>query len=183
MTSDRRKFGFSASMVVALIALVAAISGVATATPAIRHQHRGKVVGASSGRGARGLRGLRGPRGATGADGVVPQIVVVQSEHLSLKPGQNTNDIDPGGFKASCPDGYTVLGTGFDASIGNADLVISAGTFVGGFIEDDTAKTIGPVFLQATCGVVPDGASSAAVQPTSEAAYRTMLKRIVALHR
>src|SRR5436305_1154576 len=81
----------------------------------------------------RQLRGNRGPRGFTGArgpQGVVPQIKNVDSETLTLQPGQDTFQVDPNNFKANCPAGYTVLGTGFNAGIGNVDFVQSFAFFV-----------------------------------------------------
>lgn len=116
-------------------------------------------------------------------DLVVPQIKLVESEHLTLNPGQSTYDVDPNNFQANYPAGYTVIGTGFNSVIGNADLVQSYGTSVGGFIHNDTSVQLTGVYVQAICGVVPGGASAAAAHPSSEAAYHATLQRLAALHR
>jgi hypothetical protein len=179
--SRLRMFGVSPSMVVAVVALTAAISGVAVAAPGVKVQHKVRAVAASSKRGPRGYRGYRGPRGytgATGPSGVVPAIVTVDSPKETLNPGDNTFTVDPNGFQATCPSGYTVLGTGFDAAgVGQVGFVIAYGTFVGGFISNPSSIQI-QVHLQATCGVVPGGSSGAyAVHgPSSAAQYGAMLK-------
>jgi hypothetical protein len=108
---------------------------------------------------------------------VRPQVVVAHSTQLTLQPGQSTYDIDPTDFNAVCPSGYTVPGTGFNASIGNADFVQSYGTFVGGLIANDSGVESSPVFLQATCGVVPGGVSTAAAH-ASAADYHTTLEQV-----
>ena len=98
----------------------------------------------------------------------------MDSETLTLPPGQDTFQVDPNNFQANCPSGYTVLGTGFNAGIGNADFVQSFAFFVGGFIHNDTSIPI-QVHLQAICGVVPGGAAIASVRPSAEATYRALL--------
>jgi hypothetical protein len=69
-----------------------------------------------------------------------------------------------------------------NASIGRADFVQSYGTFVGGFIANDSAVESSPVSLQATCGVVPGGVSTEAAH-ASAAAYQTTLEQVAALRR
>ena len=116
-----------------------------------------------------------------GANGVVPQIKIVESEHLTLNPGDDTYNVDPNNFQATCLAGYTVIGTGFDAAIGNVDCVQSFGTFVGGFIHNDTSIPLSDVYLQAICGVVPRGAVTVAAHSSSEATYHATLKRLAAI--
>jgi hypothetical protein len=167
----------SPAMVVALLALTAAISGVAVAAPAINH----KAKAASAQRGPRGFRGSRGPRGFRGPAGVVPQIAVVESPHITLNPGQTTFEVDPNGFQANCPAGETVLGTGFDdGGVGSVGFVESFGVLVGGFISNSSSVPT-TVFLQGICGFVPGGAvaaSARAVKATGEANYQAALRRI-----
>jgi hypothetical protein len=180
-----------AAMAVALIALVAAISGVAAASPSSGPKASPKAHAASSRgpRGPRGFpgpRGLKGDRGPQGAAGVVPQIVTVDSPKESLAPGQTTFDVDPNGFQATCPSGYTVIGTGYDGDIGETVSVIDyGGFFVGGFVINDTSIPISPVYVQAICAVVPSGSTGAdaadrASLATEEAAYQADLKRAAA---
>jgi hypothetical protein len=176
----RRIFGVPPSMVVALIALTAAISGVAVAAPAGKPQRKARAVAAGSTRGPRGYRGYNGhngPPGATGAAGAVPAIVTVDSPHETLNPGDDTFTVDPNNFQATCPSGYTVLGTGFNASIGQTAFVIAYGTFVGGFVSNPSSIQI-QVYLQAICGVVPGGSSGADVarSTSSEAQYSAALR-------
>ena len=130
-----------ASMAVALIALVAAISGVAAAAPS--SSPKAHTASSRGPRGPRGFTGPRGPRGYTGPRGpagVVPQIVTVTSPHETLNPGQTTYDVDPNGFQANCPNGYTVIGTGYDGNIGQTTSVLDfGGFFVVGFVINDTS--------------------------------------------
>ena len=128
--------------------------------------------------GAPGAQGLQGPQGAQGSPGVVPQIKIVESPHETLNPGQNTFNVDPNNFKATCPAGYTVLGTGFNASIGKAtDVQSYGGFFVGGFVINDTSIQLTNIFVQAICGVVPGGATTASVH-SPDATYHAMLARL-----
>lgn len=174
----------SPSLVIALMALVAAITGVAVAAPSSSQQRRAVAHAASTPRGPRGFRGRRGFRGfpgPRGSAGIVPQIKLVDSPHETLNPGQNTFNVDPNNFQATCPGGYTVIGTGFDADIGKATEVLNfGGFFVGGFIINDTSIQLTNVHVQAMCGVIPGGASVASARGSriaEEAAYHAMLVR------
>ena len=116
----------------------------------------------------------------------MPQIAVVESPHVVLNPGQSTFDVDPNGFQAKCPGGETVLGTGFDdGAIGSVGFVESFGSFVGGFIFNNSSIQI-TVFLQGSCGLVPGGAVTAyvtAAKTTGEDSYQAALKQAAAVHR
>lgn len=116
----------------------------------------------------------------------MPQIKLVQSPHETLNPGQNTFNVDPNGFQATCPRGYTVIGTGFNAIIGKAtDVENFGGFFVGGFVINDTTIQLTGIYLQAMCGVVPGGAvaaSAGASRAAEEAKYQAAIKRLAALH-
>lgn len=126
----------------------------------------------------RQLHGHNGHNGARGAAGVVPGIITVDSPMESIPPGSDTLTVDPNGFQATCPSGYSVLGTGFnDGGIGDVGFVISFGTFVGGFVSNSTGITDNDVYLQAICGQVAGGSSGAnAVHgPSAEARYHADL--------
>lgn len=115
------------------------ISNINQIKPSVRHQLRGKT----------------GPRGPAGA---VPQIVLVQSEPLTLNPGQSSYDVDPNNFEATCPAGYTVIGTGFNGPFPpTGGFVQNYGTFVGGFFANESSIQVTDIYLQATCGQVPAG--------------------------
>jgi hypothetical protein len=109
----------------------------------------------------------------------------VESPHETLNPGQDTYQVDPNGFKATCPAGYTVIGTGFNANIGQADNVINyGGSLVGGFVYNNSSIQIHDVYVQAICAVVPGGASAASATRSriaAEASYRARLKSLHAL--
>lgn len=96
---------------------------------------------------APGPVGPAGPPGATGATGPagIANIVTVTSPVQTIPPGGTTI-----GMRANCPSGTTVVGTGFNTGIGNADFVLSYGTFVGAFIDNDVSITIQPS-VQAIC--------------------------------
>jgi hypothetical protein len=106
--------------------------------------------------------GPPGAAGAAGAPGVVPAIITVDSPKVDVPNGSNTYDVDPSGFQATCPSGYSVLGTGFDdGGIGNVGFVLSYGQFVGGFISNNSGIDDSSVYVQAICGQVPAGSSGA----------------------
>lgn len=111
--------------------------------------------------GPAGVAGPVGPTGATGAAGAtgpagIAGVTRVVSPHQSLAPGGFTNNM-----RVNCPAGMVVVGTGFNAGIGNADFVLSYGTFVGAFLDNDTSITI-ETWVQALCAPGNDagGASS-----------------------
>jgi hypothetical protein len=177
-----KRFGISILLVVALVAVTIALNGVASAASPLTQQHSTKTVATNADSGRGGSHGsLVGGALSTGA-GVRPRVVLVQSRQLTLQPGQSTYDIDRADFRAVCPTGYTVLGTGFNASVGTADFVQSYGTFVGGLIANDSGVQSSPVFLQATCGVVAGGVSMAPTH-ASATGYQTMLEQAAALRR
>jgi hypothetical protein len=177
-----RKYSVPA-IVAATVGVLLVVGGAAAATHYIitsTHQIKPSVLRQL--RGHQGPRGFTGPQGAQGPAGVVPQVKNVDSETLTLQPGQDTFQVDPNNFQANCPAGYTVIGTGFNAGVGNADFVQSFGFFVGGFIHNDTSIPI-HVHLQAICGVMPGGAVATSMRPSARATYRTMLRRVEARRR
>ena len=112
----------------------------------------------------------------------MPQIVTVTSPHETLNPGQTTYDVDPNGFQATCPSGYTVIGTGYNGSAGLTAFVLDFGPFVGGFVYNDTSVQLTSVYVQAICAVVPGGSTGSHAADrrslaSSEAAYHAQLKR------
>jgi hypothetical protein len=94
-----------------------------------------------------GPAGPAGPAGAAGPAGPAGSlsVVTVTSPHQFLAPGGTTSLM-----RADCPAGMTVVGTGFNTGIGNADFVLSYGTFVGAFIDNDVNITI-EAYVQAVC--------------------------------
>ena len=105
--------------------------------------------------GAAGPAGPAGPAGTAGTAGTA-SVTRTVSAHQSLPPGGFTSSM-----RADCPAGMVVVGTGFNTGIGNADFVLSYGTFVGAFIDNDTSITI-EAWVQALCapGSNAGGASS-----------------------
>ena len=171
-----RKFAVAISVIGALVIAGGAtaagrwvISNINQIKPSVRHQ-------------------LRGNTGPSGPAGVVPQVVTVASENLTLAAGQSTYDLDPNGFEATCPAGMVVLGTGFDdGGIGQVGFVEAFGTFVGGIIFNNTGVSDAGVDLQAICGSVPNGevGSQAIVRGarSPEARYHALLAAAQAAQR
>ena len=91
--------------------------------------------------GPQGPQGPQGPAGPAATVGVVALTGPIQS----VPPGGNTLNM-----RATCPAGTVVVGTGINTGIGNADFVLSFGTFVGGFVHNDTSITI-QASVQAIC--------------------------------
>jgi hypothetical protein len=128
------------------------ITSIGQIKPSVRHQLQGSP----------GARGPAGANGANGANGVVPQIVTVESEQLTLQPGQDSFEVDPVNFQANCPAGYSVLGTGFDGPFNEVGGFVKAyGTFVGGFFENNSLIPL-QAQVQAICGQVPGGSIGSA---------------------
>lgn len=102
---------------------------------------------------------------------------MVQSETLNIPPGATSYDADPSNYRASCPSGYAVIGTGYNAGIGKETFTLDyGGFFVGGFVINDTSITI-QTYLQAICGQIPQGATMAvASRAVFDAKYRSALK-------
>ena len=82
----------------------------------------------------------------------------VKSPEISLPTGYSTYDLAPSTFQATCPAGYAVVGTGFSSSVASPAFVLGYGTFVGGFIYNDSGITV-KVSVQAICAQVPAGTS------------------------
>lgn len=146
--------------------------------------------------GAKGPRGKRGPKGAKGATGPTgamgPQgpagsaatvsLTDVDSPTLTLAPGQTTFDVDPSGFEADCPAGDAVYGTGFDSGgVGRPGFALAYGSFVGGFIYNDSSVTI-QVSVQAICGPAAGATSNARARSAAGTRYQQDVKRAAAAH-
>ena len=183
-----RKLSVPTAVVVAVAVLVIA-AGATAATkylitnmnqikPSVRAQLRGA-------RGPQGQPGTPGTPGAAGTNGVIPQIQIVDSPKLTLAPGQTSYDVQQTGFQATCPAGYTVLGTGFSGPFpSTGGFVLDYGTFVGGFFANDSSITVQNVYVEAMCGAVPSGYVGSAVARrvnTAEASYQTQLTQSEAL--
>ncbi len=120
----------------------------------------------SSAKGPRGPRGRTGARGYTGYDGApgISAIKLVRGAELYLLPGQYGSPPD-----ATCPAGYTAVGTGFRSTVGKANFVLNYGSFVGGFFDNTSSIAI-EVFVQATCAALPAGASVSSTTRSREVA-------------
>jgi len=106
--------------------------------------------------GSAGPAGPAGPQGPAGPAGTSSATRVV-SAHQTLAPGGYTS-----AMRATCPAGMVVVGTGFNTGIGNADFVLSYGTFVGAFIDNDTSITI-EAWVQAICAPGADGGGASSL--------------------
>lgn len=166
-------------LILGSIGAIAATIGIAGAVAYPPHAH----VASTGKRGPRGKTGPRGPRGFTGASGSVGGVISVDSPTITLQPGDTSFDVDPNGFQATCPSGYSVIGTGFDGGIGNVDFVLAFGAFVGGFIDNSTSVPF-DVHLQAICAAVSSsgaaGASDGGLSPAQQ--YRQALVAAAATH-
>lgn len=105
------------------------VSNINQIKPSVRHQLRGNT----------GPQGSQGPQGPAGGSGV-GQTQLIGSPMVTLQPGQNTYDVDPSGFQANCPSGYTATGTGFDGEgVASIEYLESYGFFVGGFLVNNSS--------------------------------------------
>lgn len=126
------------------------------------------LKGKTGARGAQGAQGIPGPQGPAGPAATV-SIVTVSGPRQAVPPGGTTT-----GLRADCPPGMVVVGTGINTGIGNADFVLSYGTFVGGFVDNDVSITIEP-YVQAICasGVANGGGTvQATTTASAEKAFR-----------
>lgn len=166
------------AMAVAVTALVFAATGISVAADSDSSSGPDRASGgpsahaSASKRGPRGKTGPRGPAGprgstgpagptgltgATGSPGIVA-LKTVNSAEVTLPVNADTYTVAGTGFRANCPAGFAVVGTGFNSTVGHVGLVSAYGTFVGGFIYNDTNITI-KVSVQAICAQVPAGTS------------------------
>jgi hypothetical protein len=108
----------------------------------------------------------------------VPQIRIVSSPVLALAPGETTYGATAGGnWEAACPSGYTAIGTGFnDGAVAQVGFVLSYGSFVGGFIANNSSITVN-VSLEAMCGVVPQGSVGLPAVAADAASRQSSAKR------
>lgn len=156
---------FHASLVLSVIAVVLALAGTAVAggylitstkqiKPSVRHALKGN-------RGPRGFDGADGAPGSAGAPGSpgILSLTAIESPAVTIPPGDNSYNVDPNSLEARCPAGSTAIGTGFDSGIGNVDFVEKFGSFVGGFVHNDTSVTI-QATVQAICAQLPPGVAA-----------------------
>ena len=111
-------------------------------------------------------------RGASGPSGIA-SIITVDSPEISLPPGGISGQND---LIAQCPAGSTVVGTGFFDSIANTGFVEKFGTFVGGFMFNNTSVTANHLKVQAICASGP-GVVDHAARAASTGSERTAFDR------
>ena len=110
-------------------------------------------------------RGPQGPTGPAGPAGPgIGAFQTVESPAIDLLPGYVTTSA----WRADCPAGMRVIGTGFYNSIATIGFVKSYGTFVGGFLINETGVTATGVHLQAICAALPAGASYAKLSTSAK---------------
>lgn len=91
--------------------------------------------------------------------------------------------VAPGGVaspNAYCPTGKTVIGTGFNASIGDVGFVKSYTYFAGAFFSNSSSITV-DVTVQAICASVSGASTASADHPREIRAFRhdvTRAKRL-----
>jgi hypothetical protein len=153
-----------------LIALLAAVPAGAALVITGKQIRNNSITGKDvknrslSGRDFRGsVRGPAGPQGPQGPAGV-SRVTEVQRTG-TLSPGQSTVDaFGAGNFRAQCPAGSTVVGTGFNVSVSHVGFVAKFGSFAGAYMYNDSGIAHG-VSVQAICAYGPsDGAAAAAVR-------------------
>ncbi len=113
------------------------------------------LAGKTGPEGPTGPAGSPGPAGAQGPAGPagVNAVTRVSSPTVSIPSGDSSYDVELGGgpaLVATCPAGQVVIGTGFNTSIGFVAFVESFGSFVGGFMFNDSSISI-DVTVQALC--------------------------------
>jgi hypothetical protein len=121
-------------------------------------------------RGQTGPAGPSGPQGPAGPAGI-NAILRVSSPTVTIAPGDSSYDVELAGgpqLVASCPAGQVAVGTGFNNSIGYVGFVLSFGSFVGGFIYNDSSVPI-DVFVQAMC--VPGSADGVTSVSAADRAF------------
>ena len=174
---------------IAVLALFFALGGTAIAArhymitntnqikPSVRHQLQGNT-GPQGPQGAQGAQGPQGPAAAAG----VGQTQLVGSPQVTLQPGQNTYDVAPNTFQASCPSGYTATGTGFNGDgAATTTYLESYGFFVGGFLVNDSSIPA-TVQIFAVCAPGSSGLAPAIRNASSslESQYHAELRDIAA---
>jgi hypothetical protein len=131
----------------------------------------GSVAGPA---GARGAQGLPGAAGAAGAPGVA-SITTITGTSVYVSPGL------VGHAEAYCPAGTAVVGTGFNASIGNVGFAEQFGTFVGVAVWNDTSIAI-PINAQAICAGGPATAAARSVVRPDTTEYDKAVAALRAAH-
>ena len=103
---------------------------------------------------------------------VLKGLRVVDGPTFSVNPGDSTVDAAGlGGFKADCPRGHRVVGTGWEGDFGDMWRVTAYTFFVGGFGTND-ASIPGDFQLQAICTQTNAPLSRAAERSRRAAALR-----------
>lgn len=172
---NRIKRGISPALIVAVVAVVFAATGGASAVTSDGGNESAntagpkvtKAAGARGPRGPRGKTGKTGPQGFPGAQGVQgPQGPQGSPGVLGLTTVQGaTATLGPDGFgsppNANCPAGTTVVGTGFYGPLGRTGgFVKKYGSLVGGFFVNDSSISV-DIHVQAICAQLPPGVSAA----------------------
>jgi hypothetical protein len=152
------------------------VSNINQIKPSVRQQLRGQT-GSEGPQGPQGPQGVQGPAAPAG----VGQTQLVGSPQVTLQPGQNTYQVDPSGFEANCPGGYTATGTGFNGGgVASVEYVESYGFFVGGFLVNNSSI---PVTVQIFAVCAPGSSGLApAIRGTGrpEDQYRAQLQDLAA---
>jgi hypothetical protein len=125
-----------------------------------------------------GAPGPAGPAGPVGAPGVagIATVTSVRSGQVSVAPGT------VGSATATCPAGTALVGTGFNASIGNVGFVERFGNATGIGVLNDRTITI-QIEAQAICASGP-GITAASVQTAARSlAARQLRHKLQALRK
>jgi hypothetical protein len=153
----------SPAMVIAIVALFVGLGGGAYAAVKLPRNSVGSKQIKSKAVTYKKLNGQL--RGAVSQSGVVDRVTKAH-----LEPGQSTSDaVGIGNFKATCPKGGSVVGTGVLPSVGHLGFVEKFGRFVGAHIFNDSGIPI-DVEVQAICtNAVVDVSSARATRANSRA--------------
>ena len=184
----RIKRGLSPSLIVAMLAVVfASVGGASAATGADDAPTASKASNVSKAA-VRGPRGPRGPRGKTGKPGPQgpqgPQgspgftaIRTVDGARGSLPPNSSVES-----FEANCPAGTVVIGTGYYNSITEVAFVKKFGlTKVVMAAFNDSSITVDELHAQAICAEPPPGYTFQKVDP--DAIKRQIAKAVAEVER
>jgi hypothetical protein len=160
------------ALVVSVLAFVLAAGGTAVAggyiitkTSQIKPSVKRALAGQRGPQGPQGAQGAQGVAGAQGPPGLAA-LATVASPPFDLPSGSYYAP------QVNCPDGMRVIGTGFLVSVAQAGIVKSYGTFVGGFIFNNSGVTATGTHIQGMCAQLPPTASVSAVRARKAAVER-----------